>query len=326
MFDWYMKESGQNVLPEVVERIYYETNGQPGLVSWFGELLTETYNDDINNAINIEDWNNVYSDAKSTLPNNTILNLISKAKIPEHKPTVLQIFDTDEKTKFSFHDESINFLYMNGVIDYETSIDENKEKHHFVKFSCPFVQKTLFAYFSKDLFNYTGKLTDKFDTLEDALLDRSIDFRKLIKRYESYLRKNSSWLFKEVPRRSDMRIYEAVYHFNLYMYLSRLLSKFGMSVIPEFPTGNGKVDLLIKNKNSNIGLELKSFSNRHQYFKAIKQAAGYAKSLNLKEISLLFFIDKIDDENRKKYEIDHISKETGVKVIVVFAQTDLDSG
>ncbi|MCP4575189.1 MAG: AAA family ATPase, partial [Deltaproteobacteria bacterium] len=40
MFKWYERESGRGVAPDVVERIYYETSGQPGLVSWLGELLT----------------------------------------------------------------------------------------------------------------------------------------------------------------------------------------------------------------------------------------------------------------------------------------------
>ncbi|HHN93361.1 MAG TPA: hypothetical protein ENK17_01210, partial [Anaerolineae bacterium] len=42
MFRWYERESGQVVEDEVIERVYYETRGQPGLVSWLGELLTET--------------------------------------------------------------------------------------------------------------------------------------------------------------------------------------------------------------------------------------------------------------------------------------------
>ncbi len=41
MFKWYERESGQAVEQEVIECLFYETQGQPGLVGWFGELLTE---------------------------------------------------------------------------------------------------------------------------------------------------------------------------------------------------------------------------------------------------------------------------------------------
>jgi len=46
LFDWYTRERGQVVEPAVVERLFYETRGQPGLTCWFGELLTEIYNPD----------------------------------------------------------------------------------------------------------------------------------------------------------------------------------------------------------------------------------------------------------------------------------------
>src|SRR5262249_25656968 len=38
MFAQYEAESGQRVLPEVVAKVFETTRGQPGLVSWFGEL------------------------------------------------------------------------------------------------------------------------------------------------------------------------------------------------------------------------------------------------------------------------------------------------
>jgi hypothetical protein len=46
MFKWYEKESGQAVEKEVIDTLYDEMRGQPGLTCWFGELLAETYNPD----------------------------------------------------------------------------------------------------------------------------------------------------------------------------------------------------------------------------------------------------------------------------------------
>jgi len=323
MFDWYTRETGQPIDSEVVERIYYETNGQPGLVSWFGELLTEEYNEKPTEPITIYNWNGVYSKAKAVLPNNNILNLISKATNPLYKETVLKIFESNEKQKFRFDDKIMNYLYTNGVIDYETELNERGEETHFAKFSCPFAQKRLFNYFSNELYGYTGKRIEPFDTLEDAITENEINIKNIIRRYEVYVNKNRDWLFKNAPHRSDNRIFEAVFHFNLYRYLFDLLEGFSISIYPEFPTGNGKIDLLLHHNQKLIGLELKSFSDVSKYKRAIIQAARYAKSLKLQEINLLFFIESIDDENRKRYEIDYTDTETGVKVIVVFAQTGI---
>jgi hypothetical protein len=127
-----------------------------------------------------------------------------------------------------------------------------------------------------------------------------LHIKNLLDLYEQYLKKNSQWLFKEAPRRADMRIREAVFQFNLYAYLNEFLKSTGGKVYPEFPTGNGKVDLLIFYRGKRYALEVKSFSSLHQYREALSQAAQYAQSLDLVEISLLFFIDVLDAENRAK--------------------------
>jgi len=41
LFNQYRQESGEDIQAEVVDPLFAATRGQPGLVSWFGELLTE---------------------------------------------------------------------------------------------------------------------------------------------------------------------------------------------------------------------------------------------------------------------------------------------
>ena len=43
--------------------------------------------------------------------------------------------------------------------------------------------------------------------------------------------------------------------------------------------------------------------------------------MKLKEISLIFFVESIDDDSRAKYETDFEDNETGVKVMPVFVET-----
>jgi hypothetical protein len=59
--------------------------GNPGLTGWFGELLTETYNQAPNEPITMTLFEGVYAAALNLLPNNNILNLISKAKQEPYK-------------------------------------------------------------------------------------------------------------------------------------------------------------------------------------------------------------------------------------------------
>ena len=95
----------------------------------------------------------------------------------------------------------------------------------------------------------------------------------------------------------------------------------GGRVYPEFPTGNGKIDLLIRYAGREHGVEVKSFSNRPAFRAALTQAARYGRQLGLDEITLVFFVEYVDDANRVKYETVYQDEETGVKVRPVFVET-----
>jgi hypothetical protein len=105
------------------------------------------------------------------------------------------------------------------------------------------------------------------------------------------------------------------------MYLSSFLQPRGGQVIPEFPTGNGQIDLIIRYAGGKYGLEVKSYANQTAYKKGITQAADYGKKLELDEISLIFFIEAIDDANRQKYEVLTVDAKTGVSVEAIFVAT-----
>ncbi|MCI4626340.1 MAG: AAA-like domain-containing protein, partial [Candidatus Magnetoovum sp. WYHC-5] len=76
LFSQYIEESGQVIDPTVIDKVYEVTRGQPGLVSWFGELITEKYNKDTEHPVNMALWTSVYHKALTKEWNNTVLNLI----------------------------------------------------------------------------------------------------------------------------------------------------------------------------------------------------------------------------------------------------------
>jgi hypothetical protein len=116
-------------------------------------------------------------------------------------------------------------------------------------------------------------------------------------------------------------VYEAVFHFNLYAYIEEFLRSKKGRVLPEFPTGNGKIDLLIQYQNKTYGIELKSFTDQPGYQQALEQAARYGKQLRLEEIHLVTFVDVIDEKNRQTYERSYLDPQTNVTVKPIFIQT-----
>jgi hypothetical protein len=316
MFRWYERESGQPVAQAVIERVYAETRGQPGLTSWFGELLTETYNPDRSRPLTLTELDRVLLWATDGLGNANILNLISKAKQEAYKAVVLELFRTDEKQLFHYDDPLLNFLYLNGVVDIEETPDRL-----YVQFPCPFVQRRLFNYFARELVADTGRLYAAFEDLDAVITTERVQVANLLRRFERYLRENRDWLLKDAPRKSNLRPYEAVFHFILYRYLADFLQSYRGRVWPEFPTGNGKVDLLIAHGGVVYGLEVKSFTNLPDYQRSLRQAAAYGRQLGLAEITLALFVEQVDDANRTKYEAVYVDAETGVRVAPVFVQT-----
>jgi hypothetical protein len=317
LFDCYQRERQQQIEPEVVERIWYEFKGQPGLSCWFGELLTETYNQATDQAITMTLFKGVYAAALDLLPNNNILNIISKAKQEAYKPYVLELFQTRKKVHFTYDDPSINFLYMNGVV----SIDEASLTEHYVKFPCPYIQKRLFNYFARELYKGMDGLYDPFEDLSDSITDQNIDIRRLLQRYEQYLQANREMVLKDAPRRkNDLRVFEAVFQFHLYLYLVNFFHGYEVQIVPEFPTGNGAIDLLIRYAGQLFGLELKSFANQPGYRNALKQTAKYGKKLGVTEIWLVLFVEVVDDQNRQRFQMDY-TDQNGIVVHPLFVQT-----
>ncbi len=319
MFKWYERDSGQKVEQEVIDRLYYETQGQPGLTCWFGELLTEGfehYQPPKDRPISIENFNYVFMWATKGLPNNNILNILSKAKQKPYKDLVLKFFQAKKKMEFRYDQPKLSFLYMNGIIDIEQTPETL-----YVKFSSPFVQKRLFNYFSDAIFEEMGDVRHFPDDIKDVMTTDGLNIRNLMKRFETYLKQNREWLLQDAPKRKDLRIYEAVYHFCFYRYLCDFLSPEKARVYPEFPTGNGKIDLIIRYDGKQYGLELKSYSNEREYYEALDQAAKYGKEFGFPEVWLISFVEYVDDATRQKYEKAYLHKETDVKVIPIFVET-----
>jgi hypothetical protein len=206
---------------------------------------------------------------------------------------------------------------MNGVVAPESE----GETIDYLRFPSPFVQKRLFNYFADELFHDVGQPYRPFEDLDAIITDNHLHLPSLLRRYEQYLQENRHWLLRDAPRRADLRVREAVYHFNLYMYLVRFLQSYDGQVLPEFPTGNGKIDLVIRYMGKVYGLELKSYANRKQYQTALGQAARYGKELQLAEITLAFFVDAIDEASRTQYEAVYRDAVSGVTVRPVFVAT-----
>ena len=316
LYNQYITESGQKIEDEVIEAVYKATRGQPGLTCWFGELLTEKYNPGKDKVIDMNVWEEVYYNAIHIEWNNTVLNLMKKAK-GKYFDHVLRLFEENE-IEFSLDRDWCNYLYMNGIIDYEDTIDNRGKKKKICRFSNPFIQERLYNAFTYELIGddvpiYALRIGDE---LEDVFEEDRLNLRALIGRYRDYLKRlrdKGLKPFREMPKRSDLNIYEAIGHFHLYHWLMNAISDYCV-IVPEFPTGNGKVDLHIRCGEKKGIIEIKSFENMAKLKRGIEQAGRYGKKIGVNEMLLVLFLTGVSEEEamslQKEEEIE------GVKVIV----------
>ena len=137
---------------------------------------------------------------------------------------------------------------------------------------------------------------DVLDDLADVF-DAELNLPLLLSRYKAYLiRLKAKGLnpFKEQPRRTDLHYTEAVGHFHLYAWLKEALDDICV-ISPEFPTGNGKVDIHVRCKGLTGIIEVKSFRSPGKTRDAVTQAAVYADSLGLTSVTVALFVP-VDDE------------------------------
>ncbi|MBW1677806.1 MAG: AAA-like domain-containing protein [Deltaproteobacteria bacterium] len=317
LFWQYEKESGQVVEPRVVESVYESTRGQPGLVSWFGELVTEKFNPGKEKPIDVSVWDRVYRRACTTEWNNTVLNLIKKARGP-YRHHVLELFGRSDLS-FTLRADWCNYLYLNGIIDFETGMERSGAEIDICRFSCPFVQQCIYDALAYDLVGDRTPILalEPLDDLSDVFDGPELDLPALLQRYKDYLvRLRAKGLnpWKEQPRRADLHLTEAVGHFHLYAWLQSAVGR-RCVVSPEFPTGNGKVDLHLRSGEKQGIIEVKSFVDASEAKRARGQAADYARSLGLDGVTLALFVPVEDEDVIEKLSGEQVID--GVRVTVV---------
>ncbi len=319
MYRQYQDESGQPIAPEVVETVYHSTRGQPGLVSWFGELLTETYNPGQGHPIENKTWEYVWNAARFVLPNNNLTNLIIKAREEEYLPFLAELF-SKANIPFTFHKPLHNYLYMHGIIEPDIVHDEHGKPSTLCRFTSPFIQQCLYDALSDELVASSPSVLAlrPLDKLDDVFDAPTLNLPALLQRYKDYLARLKAkgidpW--KEQPRRqTDHKLTEAVGHFHLYWWLYQTIGHRAI-VSPEFPTGNGKVDVHVKFGEKRGLIEVKSFVDDYFLERDKEKAAKYAKQVGLDRVTMAVFIPVLDEDVLA--QLSTTEMHNGVEVTVV---------
>jgi len=319
LYRQYQEESGQQIEVAVVDKVYQSTKGQPGLVSWFGELLTEKYNPGADKTLDEKTWELVWQSARAIEPNNTLLNMTAKAKEPASQDFLLTLFSTPN-TPFFFHQHQHNYLYLHGIIEPALETSPNGNQQYVCRFTSKFVQQCLYDALSQEIIgSKTPSLAlDPLDKLTDVFGGTFLNLPALLTRYKDYLvRLKTQGInpWKEQPRRkTDSKLTEAVGHFHLFSWLREAVGE-DCIVSPEFPAGKGEVDLHLLCGHQRGIIEVKSFVKNSQIKSNQDQAADYAKNLGLDRVTIALFIPVLEETVLE--QLSTIEVVNGIEVTVV---------
>ncbi|MBM4320968.1 MAG: hypothetical protein FJ125_13700, partial [Deltaproteobacteria bacterium] len=260
LFRQYLEESGQAVEAAVIDQVYEVVRGQPGLTCWLGELLTERFNPDPAQPLDLARWRHVHMRALYSERNNSILNLIIKARSPYAKE--VQALFVDSGVPFSVRQPWCDYLELNGIITEKRQVDAAGQEMLVCQFASPFVQRCIYEAFTDQLRSALADVPplEGTDALEDVFTPQRFDAAALLQRYKEHLQRlrvRGRDPFRDQPLRADFQLPEAVGHFHLYSWLAQAVGR-ECAITPEFPTGNGKVDLRILHKGQAVLVEVKS--------------------------------------------------------------------
>ena len=328
LYRQYQEESDQVIKPEIVSKVFEITNGQPGIVSWFGELLTEKYNPGKDKAIDMNTWKYAYHGACNTEYNATILNLIAKAK-NEYTEHVLRLFSNSD-IKFSLDEEWCNYMYMHGLITYDKVINKRGKPVSVCRFSCHFIQYRIYNALTHLMNHSTQSLQydlgvtvlalEPLDDLGDVFDGPRLKIPALLERYKNYLMRLKTaginpWE-KQPRRKTDFHLTEAVGHFHLFSWLEMAVGR-RCTVSPEFPTGNGTVDIHLEYYDKRSVIEVKSFTDTYQAKEAMKQAAAYGKKLEFDSVTVAMFAPFTDQDILAKLSDVQVIENVNVTMVAI---------
>jgi len=279
----YEVESGQLFAREVKEQIFYETQGQPGLVNALCKKMVEDLNPGVGKMIGSDIADEAIERFIRVDISKNVANIVNKARqVEDH---ILELFTTKRKIEFNIGAEWQKFLWIHGVIE----VEDTGGREKYVKFSCPLYQKKLYFAFKPRITEiaYYQPIDVSYKTF--LLADGTLDLFALLKSYQAYVNRRGKKAFAHARKRKDGRYIEAAYHYSLDTFLSAAMQYLDGQCHVEFPTGNGKVDIFLFHRDRKYILELKNFANVDQLNEAKEQAVRYAKSEGLSVVYLVIF-------------------------------------
>ena len=261
----YTEEVGQPFAPEVVEKLYQQTAGQPFLVNRFAQILTEEL--DIPKTETILMPHFLAAQARLLIERNTnIEHLITNVqRDPRFERTLMRIAFYQSNITFTLHNEVISELATYGIIkegeDGMCQILNPIYLHCIIQAFKPLINGLEDEYLPEGgPIDFTAYITET----------GHLQMHTLIENFKNFIAR-AGFRILQVPDTPQ----EFVGQYLLFAYLDEFVRMVRATMHLEVPTGRGRTDIIIGYQGRKYIIETKVWRNERIYEAGKRQLAAY---------------------------------------------------
>ena len=271
----YIRETGQPFAPQVIQAIYDNTQGQPGLVNGLCQYLVEVMVPDHSQPVTMAAFYPTLKHFLTERFDKNILNIMQKAR--EKKPFMVKLLFDHEPIPFTVNDPDIAYLYANGVVD---NVDG------YVQMPVPLYSKALITALRPLSNGEIQEYVAAHDTFSEYVTATGLNLHAILTRYAEYVQRRGFRAF------DTEQLKEGAWHYSLDGFINFFIQRLGGDTLVEVPSGRGRTDILILHKDHRSIIETKVFTDSYAFAHGKQQLADYLTTEGLTEGYYVVFSQK----------------------------------
>lgn len=279
LINQYLEDSGQKLEEGVIEKIYYETGGQPFLVNRLCSIMVEDIVTDRAKIVGFDDLNQALEVlVKENNPN--FYSLETNAR--QHQDMILAILFGTRDIRYNPRDPVQRRLIMFGVI---------KEADGRAEIANPIYHRVLWDHFRSADDNGLSRSFHEKEFCSFITPEGRIDMRGILVNFKEFIERIGVGLFDLTDRPR-----ESVGQYLLMSYLDLFRRAIKGHLLLETPSGRGRLDVLLLYGGQSYVVETKIWRGEVAFEYALEQVKRYAGTEHVKEGYLVFFDQRLKDK------------------------------
>jgi len=271
----HVAETGQHFTPEVIQAIYSNTQGQPGLVNALCQHLVDVMTPDRTEPVTMAAFYPTLKHFLTERFDKNILNVVQKARTK--KSFMVKLLFGEAAIPFTVNDPDIAYLYANGVVD---NVDG------YVQLPAPLYSKALITAFRPHSNGETQEYVSAHDTFRDYITADGLNLHAILQRYREYVQRRGFHAF------DTKQLKEAAWHYSLDGFINFFIQRLGGDTLVEVPSGRGRTDILILYQAYRYIIETKIFTDAFAFAHGKQQLVDYLTTEGLPEGFYVVFSQK----------------------------------